>query len=200
MAKKKAGTVYSGELAKPILHNPLFGSTSAGIESDHVFKERCRKILLLFEHYQIPLEEKNGWLLLAYKLAETHVPGLQVVNNKPAMGAPKKLDRERENLLLREINNRRDEGKSVPQICRKLINMPTFRSMADTPKTLETRYWKITKEREENSKIMFELLGTMQTGLVGFGGNNFNLTPHEDNPLAGGLMQPTKPRKWARKK
>jgi hypothetical protein len=48
------------------------------------------KFELLFEHYEIALDDPKRWEILADKLAFDHVPGLQFVEEPPRKRGPKK--------------------------------------------------------------------------------------------------------------
>jgi hypothetical protein len=86
--------VYPGVLNEPICLDRLFAAPSPEERERNLAKIEGRidaKFELLFEHYEIALDDRDRWETLAGELAREHVRGLQFVADQPRkQGAPKK--------------------------------------------------------------------------------------------------------------
>ena len=84
---------YTGDLAKPLDLSPLAMCAMAiGTPLDvslpsgtPVAVERARRLMLLFDWHGVDL---GDWCGLAVKLADAHVPGLQISGPRPRRGRP----------------------------------------------------------------------------------------------------------------
>jgi hypothetical protein len=92
MARKRRAPDYTGALAQPIYLDPDDYKYAGGLGQltdpnvvekkmrEMMQKQAFEKMQLLFKHYEIDPSDEQRWQALAFSLAITHVPGLQVAS------------------------------------------------------------------------------------------------------------------------
>jgi hypothetical protein len=151
-------TRYSGALNQPIVRPPglLYGPSSP-IGARFAFRARLLKLLLLLEHYGFKPNEPDCWLKLAFRLAQDHVPGMQVAENAPRRkGRPRKpYDVSGSQEFIRIIDEIKCERrKGVMDAIRIALKRKQLQGSADS---WEARYY-------ENKKLAEELKRRLPTG------------------------------------
>jgi len=92
MARKRRAPNYTGALAQPIYQEDHYkftgglGQPNRELDVAAISKRAVEKIWLLFEHYKIDPSDEHSSEELMMRLALAHVPGLQVVANRPKSG------------------------------------------------------------------------------------------------------------------
>jgi hypothetical protein len=92
IAKKAIGQ-FSGELANPILVDPVSpGLAAAALSKRHVVRTLREKFFSLFGHFGIEPKDPDGWLKLSWHLSINLVPGFITVV-KPALPRQSRSDK-----------------------------------------------------------------------------------------------------------
>jgi len=150
MAGDKAQS-YSGALRTPIKF-PRPGDPALENFDETVKREYERKILLLFEHYNIDpgLPSERMWYSLALKLAFTHVPGFDIVSSR-RVGRRKKWDLNEAKALVAAID---------AQKCSKGISVAIASAMKQTDwkwgpgvRGIETRYYEAKRQIAQHDEV-----------------------------------------------
>ena len=85
MARRRRAPKYAGALAQPIYVDQYYewvGPLGQPREPNlaAINKQALEKMQLLFRHYEIDPNDEQRWQALAFSLALTHVPGLQLAS------------------------------------------------------------------------------------------------------------------------
>jgi len=154
MAENKANKpLYDGALATPVpMELPavaaILGPRHPDVveamrkQNQAITDEIMAKFPMLFDHYKIPMESENSWAYLAFRLARTHVPGMQTVTRRRS-GAPKDWGPVELTALNFEVGLLIKQGISTMEACRALLQLPdgTWRfPRVREAKTLYRRY------------------------------------------------------------
>ena len=98
---------------------PTFGEIMGDEEQiQNITKLHAQKLLYLIDHYGIPADHKNPWLILSLALAIDYVPGFQRESKRG--GRPSKWKGFSRYKLCAAVMEKVLEGKSERQACRIL--------------------------------------------------------------------------------
>jgi hypothetical protein len=152
---------FVGPLAEPIIRPnalalalALYGNDGGAISEaadTWVFRQQFDKLLLLARMFNVDVSESHGWALLCFRLAETCVPGCQVVDApKKRRGRPKGTGAiNLSDLFVAIQRSVAIEGCSISEACRRLARDRKGPWKGMNPDSLEARYWEYLREQEK---------------------------------------------------
>ena len=117
MAKRKPRRQYKGILAAPPWKHDR---TKSMDENWLVYKEvAIQKMNALFDHYEIERDHQKKWELLAFWLADTHVPGFSPSFKRPGQKADPRNSMV-DYVLFTSVTEGKRAGKSINYTIRLL--------------------------------------------------------------------------------
>jgi hypothetical protein len=175
MARKRRAPKYAGALAQPIYLDLDDYKYSGGLGQltkadpnvvekkmrEMVQKQTFEKMQLLFKHYEIDPSDEQRWKALAFSLAITHVPGLQVAS-RPKPGRKPTWKTGLGDLLVSAVEDVKSRtGKRTKDAIAKLKEEPGGR-WKPSAQSLEARY----REARARQKALASLHEDWEKGIV----------------------------------
>jgi hypothetical protein len=91
---KEAVRQFSGELATPILVDPVSpGLAAVELSRRDIARRLRKKFFLLFEHFGTDPKDPDGWRKLSWHLSLNLVPGLITIVKNPAVQRKSRSDK-----------------------------------------------------------------------------------------------------------
>jgi hypothetical protein len=148
---------FTGDLARPIVSNPLaisLKSGSAGLlaEESRVSRERTRRLRLLARDFGIDTGAADWDTALLFRLAEEICPGLRVKQKKG--GRPKRSGKIDAAALFADVEAL--GNLSVSAACQYLAKN---KWKGHRPRSLETRYYEHKQQSEAVRRALIKTMG-----------------------------------------
>ncbi len=138
---------YAGKLLEPI-RIPLDSAGSPGAMVAEARREQLKRMGALADHYDIPDNEAR-WFLLAWALAQEHVPGLRITWKKQGRNAFRTAE---DVMLVVAIVEALQAGKSVRDACRNLTKRKESRFYGRRAEGLRQRFYLIMRATPEGKR------------------------------------------------
>jgi hypothetical protein len=171
---------YTADLAEPI-YEPVHASVD---EAEETRFRKLRKLLSLFEFFEIEADPPRNWAALALALAEQHVPGFSVVHAiPPRRGRKRTWKAGLADDLMGEVGSLIGKKKmTIVEAINTLHADPSKIWRRYTKQNLTTRYREARRARKEHLRIGSELA---KSGLIA--GLGPNPTLRSKSGLGAGL-------------
>lgn len=153
MKEFKFSKPYTGILAEPIEKKKYKMKLLLDIETAYqeIFKETHDKFLLLFDHYEI---KKGDYESLAFRLAISHVPGMQLVDEIIKPGRRLEWDYLKYLKLEADLLALEKEGKTLHAACKILAQEEKyFERYGEYKENYMTLYRKILDYKSQNNEF-----------------------------------------------
>jgi hypothetical protein len=179
MKRKKIDADYTGPLAAPIYQplksagllgniDDLLGNSAependSGTESareaawERALEQIKEKVPLLFAHFDIDPEDEHCWMRLAWGLALTHVPGMQIILQSPPKRGPKKKWFKLGDVLVADVQAITLTGCTVREAIKRLQKDRNGRWHEYTATSLEARH-REAKARQRDRRLLLAAL------------------------------------------
>ena len=141
---------YSGALNEPIVRLGLRFITAEPNEK-RIIRESSAKVHLLLAHYKIRPEDPDCWGKLALRLAQDHVPGMQVIDRpRPRKGPSRKWELPRARQFVEAIDQIAEERrKGISDAIRVAKKR---KKLEGSVAGFETRYYEAKRRLLQNRK------------------------------------------------
>jgi hypothetical protein len=165
MARKRRAPNYAGALAQPIYledHYKNVGGLGQSIwerDIDALRTVWASKMQLLFKHYEIDPSDEQCWQKLATSLALAHVPGLQVVENRPKPGRKPTWKTGLDDEFVRAVEVKSRTGKSTMEAIDELRKEPRWKHYSR--QNLAARY----RESRRRQRVLASLQEDWEKGI-----------------------------------
>jgi hypothetical protein len=177
MTRKRRAPKYAGALAQPIyldpdeyqyagvgLGQPPYSNPNVAAEKmrEVVQTQTFKKMQLLFKHYEIDPTNEQRWQALAFSLALTHVPGMQIAS-RPKPGRKPTWKTGLGDVLVRAVEDVKSRtGKGTIEAIAELQKEPGGKWKTYTAQSLGARY----REKRAGQKALASLQEDWEKGIV----------------------------------
>jgi hypothetical protein len=166
MARRRRAPKYAGALAQPIYVDDYKRGGGLGQWEEPNFaairKRTLEKMQLLFKHYEIDPSDEQRWQALAFSLALTHVPGLQLAS-RPKPGRKPTWQTGLGDELVRAVEDVKSRtGKGTAGAIAELRKEPGGKWKTYTAQSLGARY----RESRRRQKALASLHEDWEKGIV----------------------------------
>jgi hypothetical protein len=181
MTRKRRAPKYAGTLAQPIyldpddykyagvgLGQPPYSNPNVAAEKmrEVVQTQTFKKMQLLFKHYEIDPTNEQRWQALAFSLALTHVPGMQIAS-RPKPGRKPTWKTGLGDELVRAVEDVKSRtGERTTEAIAKLQEELGAKWGTYTPENLGARYQEARAQQKARQRVLASLHEDWEKGIV----------------------------------